>query len=126
MDYSEVVLDEGRWPHDFDFLLICLHDLHFFRARWLTLALNGFATGLCLLLLLIVLLHTLQEGLVAPRLSQMLSAHVEALPQLPVAYNFGHLYADRIPVHVVDNTSPAMVIGVWHAFLDRRVHHDVD
>ena len=59
--------------------------------------------GLCLLL--VILLHSLQESLVASGLAHVLNAHMDALAQLAVAHNLGHLNSQGIAVHVEDNSS---------------------
>merc|ERR1719198_1363679 len=128
---SEVVLDERQRREHLNLIVNGFHELAWLGALWDALA-DGCGQVLHLRLALdsVVLLHALQEHLVATGLPQMLEADVDALAELLVRHailgNFCDLYADGVPVHVEDDTSPAVVEAVRHALLDGRVNNDID
>merc|ERR1719387_418887 len=123
---SEQVFDERERCQYLNVLFVRLNHLHVLRSCGLTLAHDLLSLELRITLLLVILLYTSQESLVAPRLTNMLDANVEAFPQLPVTDLLGDLNADRVPVDVEDHPSPAMVKRVRHALLLAGIDVDVN
>merc|ERR1719443_90552 len=128
---SEVVLDERQRREHLDLIVNGFHKLAWLGALWDALA-DGCGQVLHLRLALdsVVLLHALQEHLVATGFPQMLEADVDALAELLVRHailgNFCDLNADGVPVNVEDDTSPPVVEAVRHALLDGGVNDDID
>lgn len=123
--HSEVVLHEGQRCQHLNIFWLSSHSLHWLWSFRDTLAHDALAFLLGLLLLLVILLHSLKEGLIASRLADVLNAHMDALAQLAVANNLGHLNSQGVAVHIEDNSSPAMVEGVWQSLLDGWVGDNV-
>merc|ERR1719222_880515 len=123
---SEVVLDERQRSENLDFVLLRLHDLHGLGTLGHPPEINLETLQLRVVLLPVVLLHALQEGLVAARLPQVLEPDVETLPHLAVTNYLRDLHADTVAVDVEHDPSTSMVESVGHALLDGSVHHYVD
>ena len=122
---SEVILNEGQGCQHLNIVRLSCHSLHLLGSFRNTLAHNALAFLLGLLLLLVILLDSLQECFVASRLAHVLNADMDALAQLAVAHNLGHLNSQGVAVHVEDNSSPAMVERVWQSLLDGGVRNNV-
>ena len=122
---SEVVLNERQGCQHLNIISLSRHRLHLLWSLRHALANDALAFLLGLCLLLVILLHSLQESLVASGLAHVLNAHMDALAQLAVAHNLGHLNSQGIAVHVEDNSSPAMVERVWQSLLDGGVSDNV-
>merc|ERR1719443_2456267 len=117
---SEVVLDERQRREHLDLIVNGFHELAWLGALRGALA-DGCGQVLHLRLALdsVVLLHALQEHLVATGFPEMLVRHA-------ILGNFCDLNADGVPVNVEDDTSPPVVEAVRHALLDGGVNDDID